>query len=327
MPNYDDYDRDVVRVHSFPLPTRTAYRLTLPFLPRALGALSIVHAHSPFVTGWLGRSAARRAGVPLVFTYHTQLDAYAHYVPFEARATRNVARQLTRAYANAADAVVVPTAAMERRLRELGVRSRIAVVPSGIDIATFARGARSQEFRSSLGVSSHQKMILAVGRLGREKNLEFALEAFAQLGDDDVRFVAIGDGPHRAALERFAAHAGVGDRVRFTGELPRERLPEAYASADAFVFASRTDTQGLVLVEALAAGLPIVAVDTPQTRDVLADAARIVRDDVSSLAAGLRDALAAPRAQGATAATRIAERYDRTTSGDRMMELYATLLS
>ena len=323
MPDYDDYDRDVVRVRSFPLPTRTAYRLTLPLLPRRLGALSIVHTHSPFVTGWLGRSAARRAGVPLVFTYHTQLDAYAHYVPFEARATRSAAMYLTRTYANAADAVVVPTAAMERRLRQLGVRSRIAVVPSGIDVATFARGSRSQDLRASFGVAASEKMILAVGRLGREKNLELALEAFARLNDSNARFVAIGDGPHRAALERFAANAGISDRVRFVGELPRERLPDAYASADAFVFASRTDTQGLVLVEALAAGLPIVAVDTPQTRDVLADAARIVRDDAPALAAGLREALSAPRAATADAAAR----FDRATSGDRIMELYETLLS
>ena len=216
---------------------------------------------------------------------------------------------------------------MERRLREVGVRSRIAVVPSGIDVATFARGERSQTLRASFGVAGDSKMVLCVGRLGREKNLERAIEAFVRLGDAQARLVVIGDGPHRATLERFAASCGAGDRIYFTGELPRERLPDAYASADAFVFASRTDTQGLVLVEALAAGLPIVAVDTPQTRDVLAEAGRIVRDDAASIAAGLRDVLAAPRARFARAASRVAERYDRATSGDRIMELYAMLLA
>ncbi len=327
MPHYDDHDRDVMRVRSFPLPTPTAYRLTLPLLPRKLGALSIVHAHSPFVTGWLGRRAARRAGVPLVFTYHTQLDAYAHYVPFESHTTRNAATQLTRAYANAADAVVVPTAAMERRLRELGVRSRIAVVPSGIDVAAFARGERSQALRASLGVASDDKMVLCVGRLGREKNLELAIEAFARLSDARTRLVVIGDGPHRAALERLALRAGVAARVTFAGELPRERLPDIYASADAFVFPSRTDTQGLVLVEALAAGLPIVAVDTPQTRDVVADAARIVSDDAPALAASLSEALRTPREHSAPDSARVVARYDRATSGDRILELYETLLA
>jgi glycosyltransferase involved in cell wall biosynthesis len=327
MPGYDDRDPDVVRVPSFPLPTRTAYRLTVPLLPREIGRLSIVHTHSPFVTGWLGRRAAKRDRVPLVFTYHTQLDQYAHYVPFEARLTRSAATRLTRAYANAADAVIVPTATMERRLREFGVRTRIEVVPSGIDVETFARGTRSQELRSRFGVAPHQKMVLTVGRLGREKNVELALEAFARLSDPLARFVAIGAGPHREALERFAAQAGVADRVRFVGELPRELLPDAYASADAFLFASRTDTQGLVLVEALAAGLPVVAVDTPQTRDVVGEAARVTAGDARDLACGLAAALGEPRAHDADVRTRVAARFDRTALGDRVLALYDAVLA
>ena len=326
MPGYEDLDRDVVRVRSLPLPTRTAYRLTVPMLPRELGTLSIVHTHSPFVTGWLGMRAAKRDRVPLVFTYHTRLDEYAHYVPFEARLTRSAATRLTRAYANAADAVIVPTASMERRLREVGVRSRIEVVPSGIDVATFASGRRSQEIRSQFGVGPSEKMVLSVGRLGREKNVELALEAFAHLDDTRARFVVVGAGPHREALERFAARAGIARRVRFAGELPRERLPDAYASADAFVFASRTDTQGLVLVEALAAGLPIVALDTPQTRDVVGEAARIVADDASAIAVALGDALAQPRESDPGRYGRFARRFDRGALGDRVIALYESVL-
>ena len=145
MPNYREVQEFVVRVPSLPLPTRTAYRLTIPFVAgergwRALERLSIVHTHSAFVTGWMGLRLARRLRVPLVFTYHTQLEEYVHYVPFDARATRSAAAHLTRTYANAADAVVVPTAAMEARLRALGVTARIAVVPSGIDLGQFAGG-------------------------------------------------------------------------------------------------------------------------------------------------------------------------------------------
>ncbi len=327
MPDYKDRDCDVVRVPSLPLPTRTAYRLTMPVLPRGLGALSIVHAHSPFVTGWLGQRVARRASIPLVFTYHTQLDAYAHYVPFESRTTRNVATQITRTYANGADAVVVPTAAMETRLREMGVRARIEVVPSGIDVAAFANGTRRETLRARFGARDGERIVLFVGRLGREKNVELALEAFARLDDARARFVAIGDGPHREALERFAARAGIADRVLFTGELPRETLPDAYASADAFVFASRTETQGLVLVEALAARLPIVAVDTPATRDVLGDAGAIVPGDAFALAAALRAAFAAPRPCDIAGASNPAARYDRAAVGDRVIALYQSLLT
>ncbi len=332
MPGYTEMRDDLVRVPSLPLPTRTAYRLTIPLLGgesrlRALADLSIVHAHSPFVTGWMGLRFARRLRVPLVFTYHTQLEEYAHYVPFDVRATRSAAARLTRAYANATDAVIVPTAAMERHLRDLGVRARIEIVPSGIDVAQFASGRRREDLRARLGVPQDGRMVLSVGRLGREKNLELALEGFARLDGPAVRFVIVGDGPHREALEREAVRLGVADRTTFAREYPRTALPDAYASADAFIFTSRSETQGLVLVEALAAGLSVVAVDTPQTRDVLGGAGRVVAAEPAALASALRAALAggdeASRALGAE----VARRYDGAGLGDRVLALYGSLLA
>ncbi|MBD5634053.1 MAG: glycosyltransferase, partial [Candidatus Eremiobacteraeota bacterium] len=201
MPGYRDADARVVRLASLPLPTRTAYRLTLPHLPKSSHAFSIVHAHSPFITGWLALREARRTRVPLVFTYHTQLEAYAHYVPFEPRATREAATRLTRAYTNAVDVVIVPTHAMERHLRDLGVRARVVVIPSGIDVALFSNGRRRDDLRARFGVRPGEKMVLTVGRLGREKNLECALEAFARLDEPRARLVLVGDGPQRASLE------------------------------------------------------------------------------------------------------------------------------
>jgi len=325
MPGYVDADRNVVRVPSLPLPTRTAYRLTVPYFPRDERAFSIVHAHSPFVTGWLGVREARRACVPLVFTYHTQLEEYAHYVPFEARATRAAATRLTRAFANLADLVIVPTESMERRLRAFGVRARIEVVASGIDVALFASGTRSDALRARFGIAREEKMILTVGRLGREKNVELALEGFARLADPRARFVIVGDGPHREALAARARVLGVSERTIFAREFARDALPDTYASADAFAFASSSETQGLVLVEALAAGAPIVAVDTPQTRDVLGNAARIVRPDAVEFAAGLRAVLDGARPE-AGAAERVARRFERHLLGEHVIDLYRSLL-
>jgi glycosyltransferase involved in cell wall biosynthesis len=324
VPRYRDDAPGVVRVPSLPLPS-TAYRLTVPYLPERARAFSIVHAQSPFVTGWLGLREARRARVPLVFTYHTQLEAYAHYVPFEARATRYAATLLTRAYANAADAVIVPTQTMERRLRDFGVASRIVVVPSGIDVAFFASGRRDEPLRARLGIGPEEKMILTVGRLGREKNVESALAAFARLDDSRARFVIVGDGPHRASLERSAVRFGVAARTIFAGEFSREALPDVYASADAFLFTSRSETQGLVLVEALAAGTPIVAADTAQTRDVLGPAGRIVAGDPAAVAAALRDALGG-RGPSAPDTAAVAQRFDRDVLGSRVIDLYRSLL-
>jgi 1,2-diacylglycerol 3-alpha-glucosyltransferase len=329
MPNYREVQEFVVRVPSLPLPIRTAYRLTIPFVAgergwRALERLSIVHTHSAFVTGWMGLRLARRLRVPLVFTYHTQLEEYAHYVPFDARATRSAAAHLTRTYANAADAVVVPTAAMEARLRALGVTARIAVVPSGIDLGQFAGGRRDEALRVRFGVPADAAMVLSVGRLGREKNVELTLAAFAQLGPQPARLVLVGDGAQREALERRAEQLGIAARTTFAGEFPRESLPGVYASADAFLFTSTSETQGLVLVEALAAGLPVVAVDTPQTRDVLGEAGSVAAPEPQALAAALRLALGARAARPLPA--HAVRRFDVHSSARRVVDLYAELV-
>jgi glycosyltransferase involved in cell wall biosynthesis len=325
MPAYRDERDDLVRVPSLPLPMRTAYRLTVPYLPRPLGDLSLVHTHSPFVTGWLGARTARRARVPLVFTYHTQLEEYAHYVPFENNATRSAASQLTRGYANAADAVIVPTVSMERRLRDLGVRGRIEVIPSGIDVACFAAGRRSETLRARLGVGAAEKMVLSVGRLGREKNIELAIEAFSHLDDPSARLVIVGDGPHRETLERFAARSGAAARITFAREFSRAELPDVYACADALLFTSSSETQGLVLVEALAAGVAVIAVDTPQTREVLGGAGYVVESDAHAIAATLERVLRFGAFEGRRRAA-VAGRYDATLLGDRTIALYRSLI-
>lgn len=325
MPGFRDDSHDVVRIPSLPLPTRSAYRLALPYVPKDLGTLSIVHTHSPFVTGWLGALTARRARIPLVFTYHTQLEEYAHYVPFEAHATRSAAMQLTRTYANGTDAVIVPTASMERHLRGLGVQTRIDVVPSGIDVAAFAAGKRSDDVRARLGARPREALVLCVGRLGREKNVELAIEAFARLDAPAARLAIIGEGTHKDMLERCAARMGVAGRTTFAREFAHDELPDAYASCDAFVFTSRSETQGLVLVEALAAGAPVVALDTPQTRDVLAGAGRLVSGDARALAEALRETLAGRIANRALGA-RVARNYDGSAVGERVVDVYRSLL-
>jgi len=302
FPRFTDDGRDVVRIPSLPLPTQTAYRLCVPYLSAddrsRLRGIDIVHAHSPFVTGWMAASYARRNRIPLVFTYHTRLDAYAHYAPFDRATTERALVELTRRYANAADAVVVPTRAMEHRLRAFNVHVPISIVPSAIDVERFATGRRSALVRARLGAGDDaEPLALVVSRLGMEKNVELALDALAHFAE--LRLAVVGEGPHRGALEERARRLGVHRRVRFVGPLVRERLPDVYASADAFVFPSTTDTQGLVLVEALAAGLPVVAADSEASRDVLGEAGRIVPAQPEAVAVAVRDAWASGRDQSA----------------------------
>ena len=328
FPHFVDDGSDVVRIPSLPLPTPTSYRLVVPYLnadDRArVRGLDIAHAHSPFVTGWMAASYARRHRIPLVFTYHTRLDAYAHYAPFDRATTERAMVELTRRYANAADAVIVPTRAMETRLRDLNVRAPIAVVPSAIDVERFAGGGRSRLVRALLGANDDaEPLALVVSRLGMEKNVELALDALA--GYPELRMAVVGEGPHRAALEERAHRLGVERRVRFIGALARERLPDLYASADAFVFPSTTDTQGLVLAEALAAGLPVVAADSEASRDVLGDAGRIVPPDAGAMADAIRAAFCAGRDQSAVHLAFSRFTVDMQTR--RILEIYREVLA
>ena len=285
-------DDGTAAVHfpSLPLPTSSGYRLCVPFLGdrdrRRLRALDIAHAHSPFVSGWFAASHARHARIPLIYTYHTRFDDYAHYAPFEPRVTRAAMIALTRAFANRAEVVIAPTRAMRERLRAIGVTSRIDVVPSAIDVSRFARGVRRAEIRALLGADQTTKLILAVARLGREKNLAAAIDAMPFL-EPDLRLAIVGEGPQRAELEQRVAARGLVDRVRFVGRIETAAMPDVYAAADALVFTSTTETQGLVLTEAQAAGLAIAAVDTPVAREVLGARTQFAANEASALAGAL----------------------------------------
>lgn len=318
-----------VRIPSLPLPA-TPYRLTLPLVSRrnlnaVVKRLSLVHVHSPFVTGWMGARYARRYGMPLVYTYHTQLEAYAHYVPFEPNATRFAASQLTRTFANLADAVIVPTPAMAARLGELGVRVRIEVVPTGIDLAAFGAGRRDESLRVRLGAAGADRLLLYVGRLAKEKNVELLLHALVLTRDPSLRLAIAGDGPLRAELESIAGQLGLADRVRFLGSVARADLPDLYASADAFVMPSTTETQGLVQAEALAAGVAVIAAAAPQNRDVLGAAGILVPPTPEAFGAALDAVVFGGSPESAAAARAAATRFSLETQLDRTLALYESL--
>jgi 1,2-diacylglycerol 3-alpha-glucosyltransferase len=331
MPGAAGPEDAVVRIPSLPLPARPPYRLILPVVSRrardaVVKRLSLVHAHSPFVTGWMGAHYARRYGKPLVYTYHTQLEAYAHYVPFEANATRMAASALTRTFANLAGAVIAPTPAMAGRLRELGVTVRIETVPTGIDLTFFGGGRRSEEVRARAGARGDDRLLLSVCRLAKEKNLELLFEALALAGDPSLKLAIAGEGPLRQELEQRARALGLHERTRFLGVVPRTDLPGLYASADAFVLPSVTETQGIVLAEALAAGALVMAPDTLQNRDVLADAGLLIPATAADFARAFAGVRAAADPARAAAARRVAGRFSIDAQIDRVLSLYDSLL-
>ncbi|MFN2459715.1 MAG: glycosyltransferase, partial [Candidatus Velthaea sp.] len=179
-------------------------------------------------------------------------------------------------------------------------------------------------YRALLGGDDETPLALVVSRLAREKNLELAIDALARSRVPGTRLAIVGDGPHRAALEERAARAGVAGRVRFTGALPSAALPDVYASGDAFVFPSTTETQGLVLAEALAAGLAVVAIDTPASRDVLGAGGRLVPAEPAAFAAALDAAVSAGPDHSAVHLAY--SRYSVGLQTRRMLEVYQEVL-
>jgi glycosyltransferase involved in cell wall biosynthesis len=220
----------------------------------------IIHTHTPFTIGFVGLRWAESHEIPIVSTYHTLYDRYAHYIPFfPRRYIRFKIAKHTSFYYNSVDHVITPSNAAYRWLRRHAVKTPISVIPTGAP----PRGFHDRsEVRHQLGILPSQRIMLYVGRIAKEKNLEIlfemAAEAFKQ--EPNLRLWLVGDGPYRAQCAQMARDLKIGDRVKFVGFVPREEVDRYYAASDVFVFSSITETQGLVVQEAMSYGLPAVAV-------------------------------------------------------------------
>jgi glycosyltransferase involved in cell wall biosynthesis len=208
-----------------------------------------------------------------VTTYHTHFEEYLfHYIPFIPRPVlRGAARLLARRQCNALDAVVVPSTAMAETLRGYGVTAPLRVLPTGLPATQFIRG-NGAAFREQFGIGRERQVALFVGRAAHEKNIGFLLQAVAMARRQRpaLMLVIAGEGPALGALKQQAADLGISDHVRFVGYLARDTgLRDCYAAADLFTFASLTETQGLVLLEAMAIGLPVLAIPALGAADII----------------------------------------------------------
>jgi glycosyltransferase involved in cell wall biosynthesis len=328
-------DPGVLRVPAVPAPTYPDFSLPLPVGPalaRRVAALEldVFHVQHPFLLGVTARRLARRQRRPLVFTYHTLYDKYAHYVPLPRPLVASRAVAWSTAFANAADLVIAPSAGLAARLRAQGVRQPIEVLPTGVDLDRFRPGDRAAA-RAALGLPAGP-VVLYVGRLDREKNVGFLLDAFARVAavDPAATLVLVGRGTSEAALRRRAAGLAARARIRFVGGVPHEAVVRYYQAADVFVFASMTETQGLAVLEAMAVGLPVVAVRASGVEETVVDGVSglLVPTDHEVFAAAvlelLGDAdLAAKLAAGAREAALPAA---APTLGARLVALYRRLV-
>lgn len=339
-PDYgsDTEEAGVVRVPGRSLPFDPEDRLMdWGSLNRALDALSgrydVVHVHTPFLAHFGGLRYARRHAIPLVETYHTLFTEYFfHYLPILPRAwLKALARAISRRQCNRVDSVIAPSGPMRQALLDYGVATRIEVIPTGLLPESYIQG-NGAGFRHAHGLPPERPVLLFVGRVAFEKNIGFLLSMLAALrrSHPDVCLVIAGQGPAEHELHREVRRLGLAGHVRFVGYLDRQReLPDCYRAADVFVFASRTETQGLVLLEAMAQGTPVVALAEMGTKDVLVEGegCRIATDDPTAFAAIVAELLddAETHRRLSAAAVTYAQAWRSERMAERVATLYADL--
>ena len=254
-PNHVDTDPDILRLPSL----ATAYpsfRIAIPFV-HGVPQVDLIHAMSPFQVGMLARLIARRRGLPLVYSFHTIFTKYVHYARFvpEPLSKRSIVA-LIRSYCHSAQAVITPSKLSQRVLRSWKVASRIEVIPSGVEIEEIDKTEISRKLKKIYGIPADAKVLLYVGRISKEKNLPFLLKAFkkTQKEEPNTYLVLVGGGPLIGKIQK-----NIDQNVLLVGQVPYPEALAHYAMGDIFVFTSVTETQGLVVAEAKAMGLPVVA--------------------------------------------------------------------
>ncbi len=295
----------------------------------------LIHIQTPFVAHYAAVSLAKELGLPTVVTYHTFFEEYLyHYVPFLPAAwMRGLARRFSRTQCNAVDAIVVPSSAMMQTLKNYGVEKPMHIIPTGIPEEMFINGER-EAFRKRHGIAEKAPVALFVGRVAFEKNVEFLLQAVrhARKEIQDILLIVAGEGPALKSIEKQLRAWRLGENVKLIGYMDRQKqLKDCYSAADAFVFASRTETQGLVLLEAMAAGLPVISTAHMGTCDILKPGSGSVvpEDDPESFARSMVKVLSDSqlrRALGVQARSYAAQ-WHSGVMAEKMMNLYEKLAS
>lgn len=328
---------EILRIPSRYLPIDPEDRMLRPRQLRRYDAdlarrgFDLVHIHTPFVAHYAGLRLARRLGVPVVESYHTFFEQYLHhYVSFIPSSwLRRAARYFSAAQCNDVDALAVPSQAMLDILIRYGVKTPARVIPTGIELEQFSRGD-GMRFRARYGIPPERPLLVHVSRLAFEKNIDFILRTLARIKTQvpDVLLVIVGEGPARSQLSAQIQTLELTHNTLFTDYLSRDgRLEDCYSAGAALVFASRTETQGLVLLEAMALGVPVVSTAVMGTREVLAGGlgSLIAEEDEQDFAAKAVRLLTDPvlRERLSSEAVQHARSWSAPILAERMLQLYS----
>jgi 1,2-diacylglycerol 3-alpha-glucosyltransferase len=291
----------------------------------------IIHSHHPYLLGDGALRAARRRNLPLIFTHHTRYEEYTHYIAKNPENMKRFAAFLSTNYAELCDRVVVPSQSIQYLIRQRGVTVPISVTPTGVDTAFFSKGD-GNAFREKHGIPRGSFVIGHLGRLAPEKNIAYLATAVRLTLEKkpDAHFLVVGEGTSQQIIRQTFYASGLQKQLTMAGKVTGRTLSDAYDAMNLFVFASRSETQGMVITEAMAAGVPVIALDAPGVREVVADGlnGRLLDSELSNgqFAEMLNWSIANPEklAQWAEKARSTAQSFHREHSLKKLLRLYTS---
>lgn len=345
-PGYDDFmDREanVFRYPAVDLTRKVKFPVAIPFSPRISRvlhniSLDIIHSHHPFVLGPAAVRAARRKRIPVVYTFHTQYDQYVHYVPLPGALVREIAQHRVQRYCRAVHRITTPSESARRILESYGISGPVRVIPNPTDLAKF-QNCDGSVIRRKYGLGQ-AKILINVGRVAPEKNLSFLLKVFQYIlradpglnpPDSNIRLLIVGDGPDLPNLKQQAAGLGIAGQVIFSGLVNSAEIPAYLAAADLFVMSSTTEVKPLAQLEALASGVPIVAVSAPGADDTIihGENGLLVKQEVSEFGETVLKLIFDPERlrRYQAAALNTAVKYSYTKISAEYADLYREVIS
>ena len=267
---------DVIRVPAVKNFNGSKYSIKLPvpiFFSKVLNGFKpdVIHTHHPFLMGDTALRLAYAHNVPLIFTHHSLYEENIHWMPWASESLKEFIIRLSTGYANFCDAIIAPSESVAEMIKDRGVKTPVAVVPTGLHLNQFM--GTSKNFKEETKIPEKAFVVGYVGRLAEEKNIPFLIRAVASFlkKEKNALFLVVGSGPMEEAISLHFNELKLEKQLRLAGEIKGKKLIEAYQAIDVFAFSSQSETQGMVLNEAMAAGTPVVAVDASGVRDIVID--------------------------------------------------------
>lgn len=340
--DYIDQEKNIFRYRSINLTNKVKYPIAIPLSFKAKKVITefnpdLIHIHHPFVLSSVAIMYSKQLGIPKILTIHTQYDQYAYYAaPLPQKLTQEVIKKIVSNLADKTDCIVTPSESMKALIKNYGMKNRIEVIPNAIKLSTFREKNELECLKISkrFNLKEDEKIILFVGRVATEKSIDKIIKALGIIkkhGISKTKLLIVGNGPARDELIHLVQVLGVEEEVIFCGEVNYEEIRYYYKIADVFTMASASESFGIVTIEALASGLPVLAVKAPGAMDILTDGfdGLLTDDNIEHFAKSLEKIIRDPelRERLSKGALKTSAKYSINMISERMLNLYREIIA